>query len=95
MLAAGVPVLGSALGGIPDYVLPGRTGWLNRTAGGAELAEHMTRLITTPTEVAELRRRLRSEPSPAVKPMADHLDELDSVYAEVAGAARPSSVPAY
>src|SRR4051794_10944761 len=58
MLAGGVPLIGNALGGIPDYVVPGETGWLNRSASGAELAELMARVIERPPEVADLRRRL-------------------------------------
>jgi glycosyltransferase involved in cell wall biosynthesis len=86
LLAAGVPVIGSALGGIPDYVKPGETGWLNGSVSGAELAEHMERLIGAPEEVAALRRRIREQRPAAVKPMERHLDELDGVYAELTAA---------
>jgi glycosyltransferase involved in cell wall biosynthesis len=85
LLAAGLPVIGSALGGIPDYVVPGETGWLNRSVSGAELAEHMERLIGAPGEVEALRRRLRERRPAAVKPMERHLDELEAVYAELIG----------
>jgi glycosyltransferase involved in cell wall biosynthesis len=86
MLAAGVPVIGSARGGITDYVVPGETGWLNRSAGAAELAETMGRLIRGPEEVARLRARLRAQRPPAAKPMGRHVDELDGVYAELMAA---------
>ena len=92
LLAAGLPVIGNDLGGIRDYVVPGETGWRNRSATGEELAEHMGRLIGSPREVAVLRERLRRERPAAVKPMAAHLDELDAVYGDVL-AARPSSAP--
>jgi glycosyltransferase involved in cell wall biosynthesis len=88
MLAAGVPVIGSALGGITDYVVPGETGWLNRSATGQELAEQMARLIAEPGEVAQLRARLRASRPPGVKTMDRHIDELESVYAEALSAAR-------
>ncbi|HEX8206182.1 MAG TPA: glycosyltransferase, partial [Solirubrobacteraceae bacterium] len=29
MIASGIPVIGSALGGLPEYVVEGETGWLN------------------------------------------------------------------
>jgi glycosyltransferase involved in cell wall biosynthesis len=91
LLAAGVPVIGNARGGIPDYVRPGDTGWLNESAGAAELAGHMQRLIATPDEVAARRLDLRRRRPEAVKPMAAHLDELDAVYqAVLAGAPVPS-----
>ena len=85
MLACGVPVIGSARGGITDYVVPGETGWLNRSAGAAELAEIMAGLVEAPREVAALRERLRRGPTPAATPMRRHLDELESVYADVTG----------
>ena len=88
LLAAGVPVIGNARGGIPDYVADGETGWVNRSAGGQELAELMRRLIAAPEEVAALRRGLRERRPAAVKPMARHLDELEEVYGEVMSATR-------
>jgi hypothetical protein len=57
-------------------VVPGETGWLNRSASGAELAELMARVIERPPEVADLRRRLREHRPPAVRPFEDHVDEL-------------------
>jgi glycosyltransferase involved in cell wall biosynthesis len=88
MLAAGVPVIGNARGGIPDYVLPGKTGWLNETAGGAELAGHMRRLIGDPHAVEELRTALRRRRPASVKPMARHVDEIEAVYRGLVPAAR-------
>ena len=83
MLAGGLPVIGSARGGITDYVLPGETGWRNESATGEELAALMARLIEQPAEVTALRRGLRERPPAAVKTMDRHLDELDAVYAEL------------
>jgi glycosyltransferase involved in cell wall biosynthesis len=83
MLAAGLPVIGSARGGITDYVEPGVTGWLNESAGGRELAGHIRRLIGDPAEVEALRRGLRERRPAAVKPMDVHLDELEDVYRAV------------
>jgi glycosyltransferase involved in cell wall biosynthesis len=88
LVAAGVPVIGNARGGITDYVRDGETGWVNRSASGDELAEHMRRLIGAPAEVERLRARLRAERPEAVKPMERHLDELEAVYRDVTAAAR-------
>ena len=85
MLAGGLPVIGNARGGIPDYVEEGRTGWLNRSATGAELAERIAALVDAPGEVEALRRGLRERRPEAVKTLATHLDELEAVYAQLAG----------
>src|SRR3954447_15284839 len=37
-IAKGIPVVANALGGMPDYTIPGVTGWLNRSCGAEELA---------------------------------------------------------
>ncbi len=54
MLAKGLPVIGSALGGITEYVIPGITGWLNSSATGAELAEIMIAAIEDSATVERL-----------------------------------------
>lgn len=83
LLAAGVPVIGNARGGIPDYVRDGETGWVNHSASGTELAECVRRLISRPGEVAALRHGLRQRRPAAVKPMERHLDELEAIYREL------------
>jgi glycosyltransferase involved in cell wall biosynthesis len=88
MLAAGMPVIGNARGGIPDYVIDGETGWLNHTNSGTELGDRMARLIEAPGEVSALRARLREQRPPAVKSLESHLDELEAVYQELTCAAR-------
>lgn len=53
-MACGTPVIGFDTGGIPDYVLHGRTGWLARHGDPADLARQME----TATELSreQLRR---------------------------------------
>ncbi len=83
MLAKGIPVIGSALGGIPEYVQPGVTGWLNRSASGAELAELMVRAIESPVEVQRLRSSVRARRRELVRPMDAHVDEVQALYAQL------------
>jgi glycosyltransferase involved in cell wall biosynthesis len=85
MLAKGLPLIGSALGGIPEYVREGETGWLNRSASGAELAELMARAIDDPAEVERLRRSVRERRAELVRPMADHAAEVEALYRELTG----------
>jgi glycosyltransferase involved in cell wall biosynthesis len=83
MLAKGLPIVGSALGGITEYVRDGETGWLNRSATGAELTELMTRALDDPGELARLRRCVRAARGDLVRPMSVHAGEVEALYADV------------
>lgn len=83
LLAKGLPVIGSALGGIPEYVKDGKTGWLNHTATGKELAAIMASVIDDPAEVVRLRQSVGLLRGELVKPMAPHVDEVERLYGEV------------
>lgn len=83
MLAKGLPVIGSALGGIPEYVIEGTTGWLNRSVTATELVQLMAAAIDSPDEVKRLRENLRSGDEKIVQPMQDHVAEVDALYAEL------------
>ncbi len=81
LLAKGIPVIGSARGGIVEYTRDGETGWLNRSASAQELAAHMRSAIRRPDEVLRLHRAVVAQRAALIKPMARHLDELDALYA--------------
>jgi glycosyltransferase involved in cell wall biosynthesis len=85
-LAKGVPVIGNAIGGIPDYTRDGETGWLNRSMSSAELARIMESLIDDPAQVAKLNAKLVANHDSIVTPIARHADEMDDVYREVIAA---------
>ena len=73
---AGVAVLGSRVGGVPEIVEDGVTGWLFEPAAWAEAARKLQSLSHSPTEVAEAGRRAkkRVEREFAMKRMvADYL----------------------
>ena len=80
LLAKGIPVIGNALGGIPEYVRDGETGWLNRSATGEELARHMLEAIREPARVVALHRSVVALRSELVRPMTAHLDEVEALY---------------
>jgi glycosyltransferase involved in cell wall biosynthesis len=82
-LATGVPVIGSARGGITDYTVPGVTGWLNRSCTGEELAQIMADVIRDPSQVVRLNRSIRERRDELVKPLDRHLGELEAIYREV------------
>ena len=53
-MAAGVPVLATRVGGIPEQICHGRTGWLVEPANPAALADAMLYLLSHPRERQEL-----------------------------------------
>jgi glycosyltransferase involved in cell wall biosynthesis len=84
--ALGVPVVASAVGGIPELVDDGRTGLLVPPGDAAALAGALTRLVEDPAAAARLgaagwaRVRERHDP-------ARHVGALVELYGEVRAAA--------
>jgi glycosyltransferase involved in cell wall biosynthesis len=82
-LAKGIPVIGNALGAIPEHVRPGQTGWLNHSASARELADLMAAAIGDPDEVQRLGEtavKLRRE---LIEPFESGLVKLGAVYEQV------------
>lgn len=82
-LAKGIPIIASALGGIPEYVRPGETGWLNQSVSASELASLMASAIADPGEVLRLGERAVELRDDFIRPFAAQLRDLELVYAEV------------
>jgi glycosyltransferase involved in cell wall biosynthesis len=59
-MAAGVPVVASEVGGVPDAVRPGETGLLVRPSDPAALAAAVLRLLERPGEAAAIAERARA-----------------------------------
>jgi glycosyltransferase involved in cell wall biosynthesis len=83
LLAKGIPVIGNAIGGIPEYTRDGETGWLNRDCSAEGLAAIMAAIVEDPRQVVELNSSIRERRAELVKPMPAHADEVDGVYAEL------------
>ena len=83
LLAKGLPVIGNAIGGIPEYTLEGETGWLNHDLSGTGLARIMARIVSDPQQVVDLNRRILARRDDLVRPTRTHLDELRQLYAEL------------
>ena len=75
---AGVPVVGSRIGGIPDLLGHGRCGVLYDPVSPTELAAVLQQLIEEPERLDAFARRL-----PPVKPMAADAREWESIYRQV------------
>lgn len=74
--AAGVPVIASRVGAIPEFVRDGENGLLFTPGDPSDLREKMLRIIETPSLVAELSRRTHPPMS-----LAEHVDALVDIYA--------------
>jgi glycosyltransferase involved in cell wall biosynthesis len=81
-IAKGIPVIANPLGGMRDYVFEGRTGWINRSATGQDLAETMRRVIRAPQTVEEVTRRTRELRDEMILPIAEHSEAVAGVYSE-------------
>jgi glycosyltransferase involved in cell wall biosynthesis len=86
LLAKGIPVIGNARGGIVDYTRDGETGWVNRSCDAAGLATIVEDIVRRPEQLVDLNRRLRERRAELIKPLADHVSELDDLYARLATA---------
>jgi glycosyltransferase involved in cell wall biosynthesis len=73
--AAGLPVVGANLGGIPELVEHGCNGLLFEPDDAADLAGQLQRLLDEPDLLADLRQQARP-----VRTMAEEHDELVGLY---------------
>jgi glycosyltransferase involved in cell wall biosynthesis len=85
-IAKGVPVVANALGGMPDYTIPGVTGWLNRSCGAEELAGIMAAIVADPGQILELNAAIRARRDEFVTPLDRHVAQLEAIYDEVIAA---------
>jgi glycosyltransferase involved in cell wall biosynthesis len=81
--AAGVPVVGARIGGIPELVSHGRNGLLFQVNNSDDLTHQLQCLLEEPGLLPSLRSHIEAGPS-----TADELDRLCELYDEVAPAGR-------
>lgn len=75
LLALRVPVLGAAIGGIPDFVEDGTNGLLVAPNDPAALADGLRRALADPALIDRLRAGIHP-----MKTLAEHADELEAFY---------------
>ncbi len=79
-LASGAPVLGAAIGGIPDFVLHGVNGFLHAPGNQTELASQLRSLLEDPALFARLVSAL-----PAPRGFGAFVADLEEVYDTLVG----------
>jgi glycosyltransferase involved in cell wall biosynthesis len=80
-LARGVPVVGSALGGMPELIEPGVTGDLVPANDPDALASALSRYVTDPERGFGMRARSRAIIETEFSP-GRHLERIDAMYTE-------------
>ena len=76
------PVVGSRIGGIPELVRDGETGWTCEPGDPDSLARQLARMMEDPGRAGEMGRDARAWIAEALDPES-HLERLDAIYREV------------
>jgi glycosyltransferase involved in cell wall biosynthesis len=84
-MALGKPVVASRIGGIPELIVEGETGFLFEAGNAEELAQQIARLADDPALRERLGREARHRGETIYAP-ATHMDRLLSIYADCASA---------
>jgi hypothetical protein len=74
-MSCGVPVLGAAVGGIPDFVHHGVNGLLFRGNDREDLKRRLIEVIENPWQLEELRKNVRP-----CKSIEEHTPEMERIY---------------
>jgi glycosyltransferase involved in cell wall biosynthesis len=82
-MAAGIPVVASRVGGLPDLVIDGCTGLLVRPGEAEDLARAMVSLLLDPTTADQLGARARDVA--ATRSHAHLVDRMETIYRSLAG----------
>ena len=85
-------VVATAVGGIPDIVLPGETGLLVAPADSAALAGAVRALLDDPARAARLGETGRARAESTFS-LGAHVDAVERVYDEVLGRAARRARP--
>lgn len=83
-IACQVPLLASAIGGIPDHVTDHVNALLFRAGDARALATRLCEVAQEPTIIDRLRSHLVQSP-PALATMEEHATELELLYAQLLG----------
>jgi glycosyltransferase involved in cell wall biosynthesis len=82
----GTPVVGSAIGGIPELIDEGRTGYLFAPGSAGELAAKVAHHFSRPAWERRWMRQACVQKARCDLSLTHHLDRTQAIYAEVLGA---------
>jgi len=74
-LAAGKPIVGAEIGGIPDFVKDGINGFLFKPGDASDLAEKMKRIIESPRLIHSFKENIKPP-----KSIRQHAGEVSDIY---------------
>jgi len=74
-LSAGVPVIGSNIGGIPEWLIDGENGFLVKMADSQDLFNRMAQVVNSPGLIRELQKNIKPW-----KTMDEHAGEMLDLY---------------
>ena len=74
-LSAKIPVIGSRVGGIPEWLKDGENGFLVKPGSSDDLAEKMNLFVQNPSLISKFQKQIRPW-----KSFEDHTDEIISLY---------------
>lgn len=77
---AGIPVIASRLGSMPEKVREGETGWLFAPGDGADLARVIRSLMDEPAQIQRMKAHVHPAPS-----MRQHAQDMLEIYSELLG----------
>jgi glycosyltransferase involved in cell wall biosynthesis len=89
-MACGVPVVASNVGGLPEVVRDGETGFLAAVGNIEDMAKHVRDLLTDPDLHARMSRAARSRAEEHFQ-LEPAVDRYQAVYRRLVGGARTSS----
>lgn len=81
----GTPVVGSAIGGIPELIEPGQTGYLFAPGQAQDLIDQVVAHFRRPPHARRAMRHACIVKARGELTLARHLDGVEAVYAEVIG----------
>ncbi|OGF45666.1 MAG: hypothetical protein A2452_01425 [Candidatus Firestonebacteria bacterium RIFOXYC2_FULL_39_67] len=77
-LKAKIPVIGSRIGGIPEWLKDGENGYLVKPNNAAELSEKMDIFVKNPENIGKMQEKMKPW-----KSFAEHADEMVLLYEEL------------
>jgi N-acetyl-alpha-D-glucosaminyl L-malate synthase BshA len=89
-LSCGVPVVASDIGGLPELVDPGETGYLARVGDVAAMAGHVLELVREPAHWRAFSRRARERVLERFR-LEPAIDRYEALYRRLAATSSPST----